>query len=356
MLQIEKDKLIFSEIIKILSNIKCYNNFNDIIDSIFINNLINNLKPIDEEILLLFEMNEEFQNNELYQGIHGVYQIYYELNENIINENILLIDQNIENQYCNFMKPIQFGIQEVTSNHRFISEINKNPEPLALRRIISEISSFKSDLPLNYDSSIWIRIPKKNMNLFTFIISGPKDTPYENGLFEFHAFFPINYPLTEPKVLINTTGNNKVRFNPNLYHCGKVCLSLLGTWSGHESEKWNPKTSTFLQVLVSIQSLILVENPYFNEPGYEKSMGTTKGNLLNFEYNEVIRYHTIELAIINQILNPPLEYKEIIHNHFKIKKDDILQKCELWATEAKSYKSQMENIYIKLKEALNSIS
>ena len=29
-----------------------------------------------------------------------------------------------------------------------------------------------------------------------------------------------------------------------------------------------------LQVLVSIQSLILVENPYFNEPGYEKGMHT----------------------------------------------------------------------------------
>ena len=29
-----------------------------------------------------------------------------------------------------------------------------------------------------------------------------------------------------------TTGGNKVRFNPNLYDSGKVCLSLLGTWSG----------------------------------------------------------------------------------------------------------------------------
>ena len=46
-----------------------------------------------------------------------------------------------------------------------------------------------------------------------------------------------------------------MRFNPNLYNCGKVCLSLLGTWAG---PGWNPKTSTLLQVLVSIQSLIMV--------------------------------------------------------------------------------------------------
>lgn len=57
--------------------------------------------------------------------------------------------------------------------------------------------------------------------------------------------------------------------SPSLPHSGKVCLSLLGTWGGGgEAEKWND-TSTFLQVLVSIQSLILVPDPYYNEPGHE---------------------------------------------------------------------------------------
>lgn len=31
------------------------------------------------------------------------------------------------------------------------------------------------------------------------------------------------------------------------------------------------------QLFVSIQSLIFVEEPYFNEPGYEKSIGTPEG-------------------------------------------------------------------------------
>lgn len=42
-----------------------------------------------------------------------------------------------------------------------------------------------------------------------------------------------------------TTGGGRCRFNPNLYNCGKVCLSLLGTWSG---PSWDPATSTLLQV------------------------------------------------------------------------------------------------------------
>ena len=41
-----------------------------------------------------------------------------------------------------------------------------------------------------------------------------------------------------------------------------------------------------LQVLVSIQSLILVPDPYFNEPGYEQSINTDSGKKLSEEYNK----------------------------------------------------------------------
>lgn len=41
-----------------------------------------------------------------------------------------------------------------------------------------------------------------------------------------------------------TTGGGRVRFNPNLYNCGKVCLSLLGTWAG---PGWDPAASTLIQ-------------------------------------------------------------------------------------------------------------
>ncbi len=37
------------------------------------------------------------------------------------------------------------------------------------------------------------------------------------------------------------------RLNPNLYEEGKVCVSLLGTWSGEGSEEWSSQ-STLLQV------------------------------------------------------------------------------------------------------------
>ena len=40
---------------------------------------------------------------------------------------------------------------------------------------------------------------------------------------------------------------------------------------------------------MSIQSLIFVEKPYFNEPGYEKSMNTAQGERQSINYNRTIR-------------------------------------------------------------------
>lgn len=103
------------------------------------------------------------------------------------------------------------------------------------------------------------------------LITGPSDTPYANGCFEFDVFFPADYNTSPPYVNLLTTGNHSVRFNPNLYNDGKVellhcttlhvvmvnnayyfsqvCLSILNTWHGRPEEKWNPHTSSFLQVI-----------------------------------------------------------------------------------------------------------
>lgn len=67
-----------------------------------------------------------------------------------------------------------------------------------------------------------------------------------------------------------------LRLNPNLYTFGTVCPSLLNTWSGSQSEMWTLGKSTMLQVLLSIQALVLNEKPYFNEPGLAPFAGQAK--------------------------------------------------------------------------------
>lgn len=77
-----------------------------------------------------------------------------------------------------------------------------------------------------------------------------------------------------------------LRLNPNLYESGKVCLSLLNTWTGSETEVWNPGSSTILQVLLSLQALVLNEKPYFNEAGFDKQLGRAEGETNSVSYNE----------------------------------------------------------------------
>jgi baculoviral IAP repeat-containing protein 6 len=112
-----------------------------------------------------------------------------------------------------------------------------------------------------------------------------------------------------------------------------VCLSVLNTWYGRPEEKWNAQTSSFLQVLVSIQSLILVPESYFNEPGFERSRGTPSGTHSSREYNSNIYQACVKWAMLEQLKNPCPCFKEVIHTHFWLKRNEICQQIENWIAE-----------------------
>ena len=295
----------------------------DYINQDNINTIANNVKDFYHELNILHD-NPTLELDIYINKIFDVVKLYYNTIQNNIANNI------INNNYIDVMKELQYDTFELPSYHMFYNTKNEVSNKKSIIRIMSEVSSLKSTLPLSNDSSIWIRISEDNFNIITFLISGPKNTPYENGLFEFHCCLPHNYPIEPPRVLLHTTGNKTFRFNPNLYDTGKICLSLLGTWESTVDEKWNPTTSTLLQVLVSIQSLIFIEEPYFNEPGYERYIGTENGIRKSLEYNNNIYPNTIKLAMIDMIKNPPKGFEEIVNNHFKFKKNDIINTITKW--------------------------
>eukprot|EP00588_Corethron_pennatum_P012979 CAMPEP_0194277636 /NCGR_PEP_ID=MMETSP0169-20130528/9911_1 /TAXON_ID=218684 /ORGANISM="Corethron pennatum, Strain L29A3" /LENGTH=450 /DNA_ID=CAMNT_0039021653 /DNA_START=456 /DNA_END=1804 /DNA_ORIENTATION=- len=195
------------------------------------------------------------------------------------------------------------------------------------KRLFKELISYKQSLPVEHGSSIFVRACEQSLNLLRVLIIGPEETPYANGCFFFDVYLPPSYPQECPKVRFLTTGGGKLRFNPNLYNCGKVCLSLLGTWAG---PGWIPNQSTLLQVLLSIQSLIFVPDPYFNEPGFEQSRRTQKGKEASKHYNNVIERDALNYAILEQLKNSSAAtipfttaFSHIISIHFSIKKNTI---------------------------------
>ncbi|CAL4062959.1 unnamed protein product, partial [Meganyctiphanes norvegica] len=255
--------------------------------------------------------------------------------------------QSLMETYLSTFKPMQFdsyemvvedserGIRFVVSHHYEGSVRGAGDlcTPRRMKRLAQEAVTLSTSLPLSYSSSVFVRTDLDRLDIMKVLITGPEDTPYANGCFEFDVYFPVDYPTSPLHINLQTTGEGRVRFNPNLYQDGKVCLSILNTWHGRPEEKWNPQTSSLLQVLVSIQSLIFVSEPYFNEPGYERSRGTPAAMQNSREYDANIRAATVRWAMLNQMRNPSPCFKEVIERHFWLKHKEIIEQVEGWISD-----------------------
>ena len=120
------------------------------------------------------------------------------------------------------------------------------------------------------------------------IIIGSKDTPYEGGFFWIQMIPKERYPFESPKGKFMSPVQN-LRVHPNLYCEGKICLSILGTWSG---PSWTSLLN-FSSIILSIQS-ILCDNPITNEPGCENCK---KDSLMSINYNMVVKYTTLRIIL-----------------------------------------------------------
>jgi ubiquitin-protein ligase len=222
-------------------------------------------------------------------------------------------------------------------SHAFDKEKGPTRSHKEVRKLVSELSSYMSALPVEHGSSIFVRVGDDRLDLVRALIIGPEGTPYANGCFFFDIFIPFNYPAVAPKVKLRTTGGGQVRFNPNLYANGKVCLSLLGTWAG---PGWVSNQSTLLQVLISIQSLILVPDPYFNEPGYEGMRNNPSVMATAEAYNKDLRVQTGSWAMLDVLKNRPFpEFNDVVDDHFFHKRATIASQLLGWASKDKAIAS-----------------
>ena len=231
-----------------------------------------------------------------------------------------------------------FNNSSFNYNYNYNNNSNNNKSSTSenkMLRLIGEFTNLQNSLPIEFTNSIFVRVDKDNMDYMKAIIFGSEGTPYSSGAFLFDIYFGNNYPNSPPNVVITSTGNQSVRFNPNLYSTGKVCLSLLGTWRGMQGENWDPKISSIYQVLLSIQSIIMSDLVYFNEPGHENQLGTPEGDKLNEGYSNIVRYNNIRVCMIDMIKNPPKGFEDVIKIHFYLKKEKILKEVDTWIEKAK---------------------
>ena len=78
-------------------------------------------------------------------------------------------------------------------------------------------------------------------------------------------------------------------------------------------------------MLISIQSLILCLEPYYNEPGFERMYGTPQGDSESLKYSEDVFRNNLKYAVLGQLSNPPEGFEEVVRAHFYLKRDFLLE-------------------------------
>lgn len=222
----------------------------------------------------------------------------------------------------NFVESFQL-LESAPSTHKYhLTVFQTNNAQSFYKAVQREHKLLRTALP----PGVWVRTFEDRLDLLSVMIEGPKKTPYEDGLFSFDIQLGQEYPSAPP--LCHYISYCSDRLNPNLYEDGKVCVSLLGTWSGRGTEMWGPN-STLLQVIVSIQGLILVDEPYFNEAGYEKQRGSQQGRENSRMYNEMVLLKLVQ-SMTKLITNPPEIFSEQILSHFKARGEGMFVRIKAW--------------------------
>ena len=164
-----------------------------------------------------------------------------------------------------------------------MSRINKE----TIHRLLKDVKQIIRH-PLT-DNGIYYSHDESDMMKAYALIVGPSETPYFGGFYFFKFDFPQDYPFSPPKVTY-MTNDGFTRYNPNLYKCGKVCVSILNTWAG---DKWS-SCQTINSILLTLCSL-LNSAPLNNEPGQSKL------SIDFMPYQNSIQYCNIDFAICDLI-------------------------------------------------------
>ena len=218
--------------------------------------------------------------------------------------------------------------------------MSKHIGKTCIKRIIKDLNDITKN-PLD-SHGIYYNHDEDDILKGSFLIVGGENTPYENGYYIFDISFPENYPFTPP-VCKCITNDGLIRFNPNIYRDGKVCLSILNTWVG---EQWSGCQS-ITTILLNICSNIFVNNPLLNEPGIPKRHPNVP------LYNEIITYKNIDYTIISQLNNVTIQEKYPVF--YSIMKDRFIEKYESILTSIEKDKEKVIECFVyKMKVIINT--
>lgn len=157
---------------------------------------------------------------------------------------------------------------------------------------------------LQVTDTIWFCPDPEQFDRLIVLILGPDDTPYAHGFYLYECVIPSTYPSNPPTVQM-LTGEDKVHMHPNMYSLrsckpGKVCVSILNTWSG---PGWLPSIS-LESVFITIQSLFTAD-PLCSEPAFHKP--TPKTQRKHDTYTKIVEHANLRIAVLKMMQHAPAQ-------------------------------------------------
>jgi len=112
-------------------------------------------------------------------------------------------------------------------------------------RVQKELKEIEKDKA----SGVTVSIRDNNLQMLVGTVYGPKDTPYDGGIFTVDIQLPESYPFVPPKMRFIT----KV-WHPNISSAnGAICLDIL-------KDNWSPAL-TLKTAMLSLQALLACPEP-----------------------------------------------------------------------------------------------
>ena len=226
------------------------------------------------------------------------------------------------------------------------------------KRVIVDIKD--GTINLKKEFGIYLAPEENDMYKVHFIMPGPKDTPYENGLYHGMIRLNQNHPFSPPNIHIITPNG---RFTAESYPFSKDSRGICTTFTAFHPETWSP-VNNIEKVIKGLVSLMCDEpdvgnvGAEFTTVSQKKKFATSSINHVKNDHMANVLFPELIESLNNDTFEPFSENKpetkpvkkskgKIENEDFESKEDTESEEAPVKRSKGKIVKNESEEAPVK---------